>query len=769
MLSKNLEDILKKSMECALSLGHEHTTLEHLLLALIDDRDIERFLMSCSVDIPNMKEGLWDFLSKELTHLKVLSLTESVPAVSLQRLLHRAILSAQAKELETVDSKYILMGLFDEKESHAAFFLRINNISKVDVIHYFDNASKATQKKSLNKEISIEEDYPKFEFLESESTPKKNPQKAEEKKHLKQFCINLNDRAKANKIDPVIGRDEEIARVVEVLNRRSKNNPILVGEAGVGKTAIAEGLANLIAANQVPSLKDFIVYSLDLGLLLAGTRYRGDFEERLKNVISDIVSTPNAILFIDEIHNIVGAGSTQGGGMDASNLLKPALARGEFMCIGATTYKEFRLFFEKDRALTRRFQKIDIKEPSAEEALHILKQVRPIYEKHHDVEYHDSILEKIIDLSIRYINNRALPDKALDIVDEVGATHRISNPESKKITLKDVLKTVAKISHIPQLSLLSDEKKMLRTLAESLKNRIVGQDETVDRIVDTVYLSKVGLNPKNRPIGSFLFAGPTGVGKTELAKQLAEHLGLKLLRLDMSEYMEKHSVSKLIGSPPGYVGYDQGGLLTDSIEKNPHSILLLDEIEKAHSDLYALLLQILDYGKVTDSTGKEIDCKHLIIILTSNVGGTDCSKTSIGFGTERETNFEKAEESISQKFLPELRNRLDGIMVFNPLNQGNVQSIYKHFLEVAEQNLAEQGVRIEISSEAESWFIKEGYSETFGARPMERLIQKHILLPIAKEMLLVSKKATVQRYKVDLKEEIIKITRIENKKKAHSL
>jgi ATP-dependent Clp protease ATP-binding subunit ClpA len=762
MLSKNLENSLRRAVDYALSLGHEHTTLEHLLYALTEDPDIDGVFKSVSVNIPQMREALWEFITTELAYLKVKDLEESSPTISFQRVLHRAILQTQTAGGKVVDSRYVLAGLFDEKESHADFFLKIHNLNRIDIIQYMNTHPSVLRKQSkksteesatlqqLTKIASLD---PGFQLQNFTTAPLETnlPHHADhpEKKHLKQFCINLNERAARGKIDPVIGRDTEIERVVEILSRRTKNNPILVGEAGVGKTAVAEGLAIQIIQRKIPSLLNAIIYSLDLGLLLAGTRYRGDFEERLKNVVNDVVTTPGAILFIDEIHNIVGAGSTQGGGMDASNLLKPALARGEIRCIGATTHKEFRQSFEKDRALTRRFQKVDIEETSPEDTLSILRQLKGIYESYHNVDYPDAILEAIVELSVRYIHNRALPDKAIDILDEVGAHHHLKNEFSKTITLKEIEETVVKIARMPRLSVSSDERKNILNLSKTLKKHIFGQETAIDTVVNAIQIARAGLRNPEKPMGVFLFAGPTGVGKTELARQVATHLGMKLLRFDMSEYMEKHSVAKLIGTPPGYVGFDQGGLLTDAIDKNPHAVLLLDEIEKAHPDLFAILLQIMDYGKVTDNSGREIDCRHVMIILTTNAGAIELSKSPLGFEQSQNSDIGETAD-ITRLFTPEFRNRLDSVVTFLRLNEKDILHVFDKFFKQTVNLLQERNILVEVSPKAKKWFIQHGYSETMGARPMERLIQEHVKLPLSKEILFGKRFKGRKRVLIDL-------------------
>lgn len=768
MLTKNLENSLRKAVDYALSLGHEHTTLEHLLYALTEDPDVIGILKSVSVNIPQMRETLWEFITTELAYLKVKELEESTPTISFQRVLHRAILQTQTASGKSVDSRYVLAGLFDEKESHAAFFLRIHNLNRMDIIQYMNshpislrkNSKKQIEESSTLQQLAKASSFDSKVQLPGFSTAPIDTQISttdiSDKKHLKQFCINLNERALSGKIDPVIGRKAEIERVIEILSRRTKNNPILVGEAGVGKTAIAEGLAIQIVEQRIPVLMNATIYSLDLGLLLAGTRYRGDFEERLKNVVADVVATPGAILFIDEIHNIVGAGSTQGGGMDASNLLKPALARGEIKCIGATTHKEFRQFFEKDRALTRRFQKVEVEETNSEDTLKILEHLKSVYESYHAVLYPTEVLKAIVELSIRYIHDRALPDKAIDVLDEVGAQHHLKNEATKAISLKEVEETVAKIARIPKLSVTTDERKVILNLRKNLKKAIFGQDIAIDMVVDAIQIARAGLSHQEKPMGSFLFAGPTGVGKTELARQISSQLGIKLLRFDMSEYMEKHSVAKLIGTPPGYVGYEQGGLLTEAIDKNPHAILLLDEIEKAHQDLFAVLLQIMDYGKITDNAGREIDCRHLMIILTTNAGAIELSRSPIGFGNGYASDASETND-INRLFTPEFRNRLDGIVTFHRLSEKAIVHVFDKFLGKTAALLQERNISITVTPKAKKWFIQNGYSETMGARPMERLIQEKIKLPLSKELLVARSTKAERKLTVDLNEEAVVI------------
>lgn len=774
MLSKNLENSLRRAVDYALSLGHEYTTLEHLLYSLTEDPDVIPVFKSVSMNVTQMREALWEFISGELAYLKVKTIEESSPTVSFQRVLHRAILQTQTIGGKAVDSRYVLAGLFDEKESHAAFFLKVHNLNRIDIIQYMNNnpitlrktVKKQTEQQNVLPDVkktpSLEAklQLPGFSSAPIEQNTLHGAVEQTDKKHLKQFCVNLNERVLAKKIDPVIGRTEEIARAIQILSRRTKNNPLLVGEAGVGKTAIAEGLALHLVHNKIPTLANCTIYSLDLGLLLAGTRYRGDFEERLKNVVSDVVATPGAILFIDEIHNIVGAGSTQGGGMDASNLLKPALARGEIRCIGATTHKEFRQFFDKDKALTRRFQKIDVEETSREDTLEILYTLKHIYQDYHNVVFSNDVLSLVVDLSDRYIHNRAFPDKAIDVLDEVGAHHHLKGCVSRAISHSEVEETIAKIARMPRLSVTGDERKMILNLRKSLKKNIYGQDLAIDSVVDAIQISRAGLRSAEKPMAAFLFAGPTGVGKTELARQVSQNLGLKLLRFDMSEYMEKHSVAKLIGTPPGYVGYEQGGLLTEAIEKNPYAILLLDEIEKAHPDLFAVLLQMMDYGKITDNSGREVDCRHLMIILTTNAGAMEVAKSPMGFGNDGIVDAAETQD-IMRLFTPEFRNRLDKIVTFNALSSKDITHVFDKFFQQTVVVLDEKNIQVDVSNKAKKWFIKQGYSESMGARPMERLIQDKIKLPLSREILFSKVPKQGKKLLIDVAEDEILIRSVE--------
>lgn len=747
MLSQNLEKSLRRSVDYALSLGHENTTLEHLLYSLTEDPDIAYIFTSCAVNIDTLRESLWEFIRSELRYLYDNNIAESVPTVSFQRVLHRAIVQSQSAGQKFVDSRNVLAGFFDEKESHAVFFLKIHNLNRLDIIQHMSSTSTGTKESSLQQQPPKENVFHPLSssiIAASTTTPSKSQkfpslkpeEKSPEGKILKQFCVNLNERAMLGKVDPLIGREEEVERLAQALCRRTKNNPLLVGEAGVGKTAVAEGLALKIVQKNVPAvLSNSTIYALDLGLLLAGTRYRGDFEERLKNVIQEITNLPEAILFIDEIHNIIGTGSTQGGGIDASNLLKPALARGDLCCIGATTYKEYRQYFEKDKALLRRFQKIDVPETSRENTIRILQGLRHIYEEYHSVVYTDDALAAAVDLSIRFLPNKSLPDKAIDVIDEVGAQQRISTSPSRLIKEEHIEETIAKMARIPRKSTSRNEQEQLKTLETRLKKAIFGQDHAVESVVSAIQIARAGLRNPRKPMGSFLFAGPSGVGKTELARQIADHLNMKLHRFDMSEYMEKHSVSKLIGSPPGYVGYEQGGLITDAIDKTPHSILLLDEIEKAHPDIYNILLQMMDYGKITDNNGKEIDCRNTLILMTTNAGARQMSRSAIGFGQDTSTLDAHSLDDIKSFFSPEFRNRLDDIISFNSLQLKDIDKILSKFLFETQTLLKEKDISLKLLPSAKKWFVENGYTEDMGARPMERLLQDKIGKPLSQSIL----------------------------------
>ena len=733
MLSGRLEKTLRDAFEIAGENEHEYATLEHLLLALLDDEDASEVLLSCNVDLEELKSILGDFISNELTSLKVKNFTEVKPTASFQRVIQRAAHHVQMSGNEEVTGANILVAIFSERESHAVFYLHEQQMTRLDAVSYISHGS-------TNK------------IAKTNAAEKEDQKNSEVKKKsaLDVFCINLNVKAKEGKIDPLIGRDKEIERTIQILCRRTKNNPLFVGDPGVGKTAIAEGLARKILNSETPKiLSKAIIYSLDMGVLLAGTRYRGDFEERLKAILKEVASSKEAILFIDEIHTVVGAGSTSGGSMDASNLLKPALAAGSLRCIGSTTYKEYRNHFEKDRALVRRFQKIDIGEPTKKDAIKILSGLKTYYEKHHKVKYTNAAIKAAVELSMRYINDRKLPDKAIDVIDELGASQMLL-PEYKRkklLGVNDLEVVIAKMARIPPKRVSTNDIKQLANLERDLKLVVFGQDEAIGHLSDAIKLSRSGLREIEKTIGSYLFSGPTGVGKTEVSRQLARHLGVELIRFDMSEYMERHSVSRLIGAPPGYVGFDQGGLLTDQIDQNPHSVLLLDEIEKAHPDLFNILLQVMDHGKLTDHNGKSIDFRNVLLIMTTNAGAAELAKMPIGFSREYEEGDDS--EAIKKLFTPEFRNRLDATVRFSNLKPEVMEKIVEKFVNQLEVQLADKGVTIELSEAAKKWFAKKGFDPAFGARPLSRAIQENLKKPLAEE-LLFGKLANGGHIKVDI-------------------
>ena len=721
--SQDLEHTLHRAVSEANERSHELVTLEHLLMGLLSDRDAVAVLRVCNVNITKIQKIVRDYLDNELDGIKTLEKDqEALPTAAFQRVLQRAILHVQASGREEVAGANLLVALFSERDSHAVFFLQQFKISVLDIKEYLSHGVAKRE-----DELSEEEGF--FDINDE------NPA-APEKTALDKYCVNLNLKAIAGKIDPLIGRQDEIDRTIQILCRRSKNNPLYVGDPGVGKTAIAEGLARLITEKNVPDvLLDATIFCLDMGVLLAGTRYRGDFEERLKQVVKEIEVLDGAILFIDEIHTIIGAGSTSGGSMDASNLLKPALSSGSLRCIGSTTYKEFRSHFEKDRALLRRFQKIDVNEPTVPETKEILKGLRKYFEAYHEVKYSDDVIEAAVDLAVRYINDRKLPDKAIDVIDEVGAAQKLLHPSKRKknISVEDVEYVVSKIARIPPKSISKDDKAVLKTLETDLERVVFGQEPAIDALSDAIKLSRAGLREDDKPIGCYLFSGPTGVGKTEVAKQLASLLGVEINRFDMSEYMERHTVSRLIGAPPGYVGHEQGGLLTDAVDKMPHCVILLDEIEKAHPDIYNILLQVMDHGTLTDSNGKKVDFRNVILIMTTNAGATEMSKEAIGFGSNIRTGDD--EEAIKKLFTPEFRNRLDAIVPFNNLPPKVIERVVEKFILELEMQLEDRKVYIEVSSDAKKWLADKGYDEHFGARPLKRVIQEHIKKPLANELL----------------------------------
>ena len=723
--SRGLEKALHQAMNLARERNHEFATLEHLLLALTDDRETIAVLTGCDVDIDALKSDLEDFINEELDSLIVQNGQDARPTAAFQRVIQRAVIHVQSSGREEVTGANVLVAIFAERESHAAYFLEQQDMSRLDAVNFISHGITKSGPSEERKVRGAEDGEGAAEGGESKKSSA-----------LADFCVNLNDKARAGKVDPLIGRDVELRRTIQVLCRRSKNNPLYVGDAGVGKTAIAEGLARRIVEGDVPEvLKDAVIYSLDMGSLLAGTRYRGDFEERLKAVMKELEKMPDAVLFIDEIHTMIGAGATSGGALDASNLLKPALASGAIRCIGSTTYKEYRQFFEKDRALVRRFQKIDVNEPSVPDAIEIVKGLRPYFEDFHKLKYTDDALKAAVELSARYITDRKLPDKAIDVIDETGASQMLVPEDQRKklIDVEDIETTIASIARIPPKSVSKSDAELLSGLEQSLRNVVFGQDDAITALSSAIKLARAGLREPEKPIGSYLFTGPTGVGKTEVAKQLADSLGVELLRFDMSEYMERHTISRLIGAPPGYVGFDQGGLLTDGVDQHPHCVVLLDEIEKAHPDLYNVLLQVMDHGKLTDHNGKAVDFRNVILIMTSNVGASELARSPIGFGRKREKGDD--EEAINRTFSPEFRNRLDAIISFAPLPREVVRRVVEKFVLQLEGQLAERGVTINLTPEAADWLAEHGYDERMGARPLGRVIQEHVKKPLADQVL----------------------------------
>jgi len=730
--SRSLEQALHRALALAGERRHEYATLEHLLLALIDDQDAASVMRACNVDIELLRRNLVEYVDTELANLVADGRQDSKPTAGFQRVIQRAVIHVQSSGRDEVTGANVLVAIFAERESHAAYFLQEQDMTRYDAVNYISHG--------IAKRPGLSEGRPpRGAEEESSERPTSDEPEARAKKKgdaLEAYCVNLNKKAKDGKIDPLIGREAEVQRTIQVLCRRQKNNPLLVGDPGVGKTAIAEGLARKIVRGEVPEvLKDATVFALDMGTLLAGTRYRGDFEERLKQVMKEIEAHPNAIMFIDEIHTVIGAGATSGGAMDASNLLKPALAQGTLRCIGSTTYKEYRQYFEKDRALVRRFQKIDVNEPTVPDAIEIVKGLKPYFEEFHKLRYTNEAVKAAVELSARYINDRKLPDKAIDVIDETGASQMLL-PESRRkktIGIKEIEATIATMARIPPKTVSKDDAEVLANLQETLKRVVYGQDKAIESLTSAIKLARAGLRDPEKPIGAYLFAGPTGVGKTEVAKQLALSLGVELLRFDMSEYMERHTVSRLIGAPPGYVGFDQGGLLTDGIDQHPHCVLLLDEIEKAHPDLFNILLQVMDHGKLTDHNGKQVDFRNVIIIMTTNAGAADMARPAYGFTrTKREGDDT---EAVNKLFAPEFRNRLDAIISFGHLPKEVVQKVVDKFVLQLEAQLADRNVTIELTDEAREWLTEHGYDEAMGARPMGRLIQMTIKTPLADDVL----------------------------------
>ena len=726
--SNSLEESLHRAIEFANERHHEYATLEHLLLSLIDDRDAASVMRACNVDIERLRAKLTDFLDKELTNLILDQDSEAQPTASFQRVIHRAVVHVQSSGREEVTGANVLVAVFAERESNAAYFLQEQDMTRFDAVNFISHG--------ISKRAGMSEPRGVRGVDEDAATVEGADDKKRSTDALEAYCVNLNQKAKDGRIDPLIGRDKEIERTIQVLCRRSKNNPLYVGDPGVGKTAIAEGLARKIVRGEVPQvLANATVFSLDMGTLLAGTRYRGDFEERLKAVMKEIEAYPGAILFIDEIHTVIGAGATSGGAMDASNLLKPALQSGVLRCIGSTTYKEYRQHFEKDRALVRRFQKIDVAEPTVEDAVEIMKGLKPYFEDFHNIKYTNQAIKAAVELSAKYIHDRKLPDKAIDVIDETGASQMLLAPSKRKRTIgvKEVEATVATMARIPPKTVSKSDTELLRNLENDLKRVVFGQEQAIHALSAAIKLARAGLRDAEKPIGCYLFSGPTGVGKTEVARQLASLLGVQILRFDMSEYMERHTVSRLIGAPPGYVGFDQGGLLTDGVDQNPHCVLLLDEIEKAHPDLFNVLLQVMDHGKLTDHNGKQVDFRNVILIMTTNAGAAEMAKAGIGFGSTQRAGED--EEAIKRMFSPEFRNRLDAVIAFSRLSREMISRVVEKFIFQLEAQLADRNVMIELSQEAMDWIADHGYDELYGARPLARVIQEHIKKPLAEELL----------------------------------
>ncbi|HEX6860221.1 MAG TPA: ATP-dependent Clp protease ATP-binding subunit ClpA [Caulobacteraceae bacterium] len=739
--SRNLEESLHRAVAYANQRKHEYATLEHLLLALIDDEDAAGVMRACDVDLQALKKSLINYLDTELRSLIVDDGDDAKPTAGFQRVIQRAVIHVQSSGRDEVTGANVLVAVFSERESHAAYFLQEQDMTRYDAVNYIAHG--------IAKKAGASDPRPvKGAAIEDEEKP--NAKTGGEA--LEAYCVDLNEKARQGKVDPLIGRAAEVERCIQILCRRTKNNPLLVGDPGVGKTAIAEGLARKIVTHQVPEvLEGATIFALDMGALLAGTRYRGDFEERVKQVVKELENHPNAILFIDEIHTVIGAGATSGGAMDASNLLKPALASGTLRCMGSTTYKEYRQHFEKDRALVRRFQKIDVNEPTIEDTIKILKGLKSYYEEFHKLKYTNDAIKSAVDLSAKYITDRKLPDKAIDVIDEAGASQMLLPEGRRKKTLgvKEIEAIVAKIARIPPKSVSKSDTEALKELERDLQRAVFGQDEAIQQLAAAMKMARAGLRDPQKPIGCYLFSGPTGVGKTEAARQLASTLGIDLLRFDMSEYMERHTVSRLIGAPPGYVGYDQGGQLTDAVDQHPHAVVLLDEIEKAHQDVYNILLQVMDHGSLTDSNGKKVDFRNVVLIMTTNAGAADAQRQHIGFGRGKADG--ESEEAIKRIFTPEFRNRLDAVVAFKPLTPEIIRQVVQKFVIQLEAQLADRNVTIETSDEAADYLAKNGFDELYGARPLARVIQEEIKKPLADDILF-GKLARGGHVKVTLKD-----------------
>ncbi|ARE39556.1 ATP-dependent Clp protease ATP-binding subunit ClpA [Rhodovulum sp. P5] len=731
--SNTLEQAIHAALALANSRRHELATLEHLLLALIDEPDAAKVMQACSVDLEELRKTLNEFIEDELSTLVTdIEGSEAVPTAAFQRVIQRAAIHVQSSGRTEVTGANVLVAIFAERESNAAYFLQEQDMTRYDAVNFIAHGVAKDPSFGEHRPITGANEFEE----EAQAASSQSESNDARESALAKYCVDLNAKAREGEVDPLIGREDEVERCIQVLCRRRKNNPLLVGDPGVGKTAIAEGLARKVVGGETPEvLSKTTIYALDMGALLAGTRYRGDFEERLKAVVTELEDHPDAILFIDEIHTVIGAGATSGGAMDASNLLKPALQGGKLRCMGSTTYKEFRQHFEKDRALSRRFQKIDVSEPSVDDAVKILKGLKPYFEEHHDIKYTSDAIKTAVELSARYIHDRKLPDKAIDVIDEAGAAQHLLTESKRRKTIgtKEIEAVVAKIARIPPKSVSKDDAKVLKDLETTLKRVVFGQDKAIEALAASIKLARAGLREPEKPIGNYLFAGPTGVGKTEVAKQLASTLGVELLRFDMSEYMEKHAVSRLIGAPPGYVGFDQGGLLTDGVDQNPHCVLLLDEIEKAHPDVFNILLQVMDHGKLTDHNGRQVDFRNVVLIMTSNAGAAEQAKAAIGFGRDRREGEDTA--AIERTFTPEFRNRLDAVISFAPLPKEVIMQVVEKFVLQLEAQLMDRSVSIELSREAAAWLADKGYDDKMGARPLARVIQESIKKPLAEELL----------------------------------
>ncbi|MFZ1725523.1 MAG: ATP-dependent Clp protease ATP-binding subunit ClpA [Albidovulum sp.] len=727
--STTLEQAIHAALALANARRHELATLEHLLLSLIDEPEAAKVMRACSVDIDELRKTLVEFIDDDLSTLVTdVDGSEAVPTAAFQRVIQRAAIHVQSSGRSEVTGANVLVAIFAERESNAAYFLQEQDMTRYDAVNFIAHGVAKDPSFGETRPVTGAQEEDEHKAAEVESDGKESA--------LAKYCVDLNAKSVKGDVDPLIGRHDEVERCIQVLCRRRKNNPLLVGDPGVGKTAIAEGLALKITRGETPDvLAKSTIFSLDMGALLAGTRYRGDFEERLKAVVKELEDHPDAILFIDEIHTVIGAGATSGGAMDASNLLKPALQGGKLRCMGSTTYKEFRQHFEKDRALSRRFQKIDVNEPSVDDTIKILMGLKPYFEKHHDLRYTQDAIKSAVELSARYIHDRKLPDKAIDVIDEAGAAQHLVAESKRRKTIgpKDIEAVVAKIARIPPKNVSKDDAETLKDLEKTLKRVVFGQDKAITALASAIKLARAGLREPEKPIGNYLFAGPTGVGKTEVAKQLADSLGVELLRFDMSEYMEKHAVSRLIGAPPGYVGFDQGGMLTDGVDQHPHCVLLLDEMEKAHPDVYNILLQVMDHGKLTDHNGRTVDFRNVILIMTSNAGASEMAKSAIGFGRDKREGEDTA--AIERTFTPEFRNRLDAVISFAALPREVILQVVEKFVLQLEAQLMDRHVHIELSAEAAAWLAEKGYDDRMGARPLARVIQEHIKKPLAEELL----------------------------------